>query len=820
RGSAAGSLVSYAIGITDVDPVEYDITFERFLNPERVSMPDIDLDFEDARRDEVIRWVTEKYGSEHVAQIVTFGTLGAKAAIRDAARVMGYQPFEADKLCKAIPGGPGWTLARAMKESSEFRQIVAGESRARKLVETAQNVEGLSRHCGVHAAGIVISKEPLSEHIPLYRSGEGLPITGYEMGILEKIGLLKMDFLGLSNLTVLAKAVENIESSHADLSDEERSAHPILNGGVPAIPFDDPKTYEMLARGETVGVFQLESAGMRRNIMELKPQSVRELAAMVALYRPGPMEHIPRYVDYKFGRKQPEVLHDRVTPILEETYGVIVYQDQVLKVVQALAGFSLGKADVLRRAMGKKNLDDMERMQGEFMDGCEANGVDRKIATKVWNLLLPFAGYAFNKAHSVCYAIIACQTAYLKANYPVEYMAALLAVYRTKEDRVTTFIEECKRQKIAVLQPDVAMSHAGFTIERSDGDKAVRFGMGAIKNVGEGLVRRIIEARKDGPFQHLYDFCARTREGGLNRLALESLIKAGALDSVEPNRNKLLNNVESAITYADRDVRARKVGQEALFGDSEPATALEFPQLPDQPMPERGQVLSWEKAVMGIYVSDHPLRGYERTLAAESSHPCSAVRELQEGARVTLAGVISSMREITTRRGDKMATMVVEDFSGQASCLVFPQKFAVLHSKIEKDTVVTVKGSVKHRQRPGSPELEIEVAVDDVQKITAPMAFSDPDGTVAGSLRLRVLRATRAELAGLKALIAENSGDYEVVLQFGDDPSAQPMILLERVAASDDLVRRIKQVLSRCEADLVHNGQRPQTKEPAVAGAR
>ncbi len=816
RGSAAGSLVSYAIGITDVDPIEYDLTFERFLNPERVSMPDIDLDFEDARRDEVIKWVTEKYGKERVAQIVTFGTLGAKAAMRDAGRVMGYQPIEVDKLCKIIPTGPGWSIDRAIKESSEFRTIVASDSRMKKLVDTAKSVEGISRHCGVHAAGIVISKEPLSEHIPLYRSSDGLPITGYEMGILEKVGLLKMDFLGLSNLTVLARTIENIQATHDHLAQEEKQQHPVLSGGVDAIPLDDTKTYDMLSKGDTIGVFQLESAGMRRNIIELKPQNVRELAAMVALYRPGPMEHIARFVDNKFGRRQPEVPDERMRPILEETYGDIVYQDQVLKLVQALAGFSLGKADILRKAMGKNELATMEKMRDEFLQGCNTNGVDTKVANKVWELLLPFAGYAFNKAHAVCYAIIAAQTAYLKANYPVEYMAGLLAVYRTVQDRVTTFIEECRRQNIAVLPPSVNLSSVDFMIEKSEGVNAIRFGLSAIKNVGEGLVRFIMKARAEKPFEHLFEFCARTREGGLNKLALESLIKAGALDCIDPNRNTLLKGMEAAIEYANRSVREKLTGQDSLFGGEQTSSELRLPTLPVEPMPTRSEILSWEKEVMGIYVSDHPLRGYERTLKETASHPCQAVAELQEGTRIRLAGVVCALREVTTRRGERMATLTIEDFTGQANCMLFPQSYAKLRTRIDRDAVVCVKGTVKHRQRPGASDVEVEVAVDDVEEVTAKPYVPSLDDSIAGSLVVKVNSATKAELFELKRLIEENPGDYEVVLQF----AAEPVVLLHRVAANADFVRRVKRVVSSCEADLMEHRRRPQRTEQATPLAR
>ncbi|MBC8065412.1 MAG: DNA polymerase III subunit alpha, partial [Chlorobia bacterium] len=569
RGSAAGSLVSYCVGITDVDPVEYDLTFERFLNPERISMPDIDMDFEDARRDEVIQYVNERFGSDHVAQIITFGTLGAKAAIKDAGRVLGYTPQETDRLCKVIPTLPGWSIDRAISEVAEFRDMVNSDPRMKSLIETAKSVEGISRHAGVHAAGVVISRDPLVDYVPLFRGNDGQPVTAYEMGILEKIGLLKMDFLGLSNLTVLARAVENIKRTRD------------IDLDILKFPDNDDATFEMLARGETIGVFQLEGGGMTRYVTQLKPNSVRELAAMVALYRPGPMEHIPRFIDTKFGRVQPSYLVEAMQPILEETYGIIVYQDQVLKLVQAIAGFTLGKADVLRRAMGKKDAQAMAEMKTEFMAGIADHGVSPANGEKIWEMLLPFAGYAFNKAHAVCYAILAYQTAYLKANYPVEYMAALLAVYRSKEDRVIAFIEECRRKKIKVLPPDVNAPSVDFQIEHGT---SIRFGLVAIKGVGESIVEAIIKERESaGSFRHLFEFTDRVKTAGLNKTALEALIKAGALDGIDPNRRKLLNVAEAALMFADSANKNRLAGQDSLFGGGKESesSAISFPVLPD-----------------------------------------------------------------------------------------------------------------------------------------------------------------------------------------------------------------------------------------------
>jgi DNA polymerase III subunit alpha len=789
RGSAAGSLVSYCIGITDVDPVEYDLTFERFLNPERISMPDIDMDFEDARRDEIIQYVTDRFGSDHVAQIVTFGTLGAKAAIKDAGRVLGYTPQQTDKLCKAIPTLPGWSIDRALKEVAEFRDIVASDPAYGSLIESAKSVEGIARHAGVHAAGVVISRDPLVEYVPLSRGNDGQPVTAFEMGILEKIGLLKMDFLGLSNLTVLARAVENIRRTND------------IDIDILKLPEQDEATFEMLARGETIGVFQLEGGGMTRWVTQLKPNSIRELAAMVALYRPGPMEHIPRFIDTKFGRAKAEYLADAMRPILEETYGIIVYQDQVLKLVQAIAGFSLGKADILRRAMGKKDVQAMEEMMTEFMAGTAAHGIKDESAKKIWEMLLPFAGYAFNKAHAVCYAILAYQTAYLKTHYPVEYMAALLAVYRSKEDRVIAFIEECRRKKIAVLQPDVNQSGMDFEIENGS---SIRFGLIAIKGVGGGVVDAIIADRKEnGPFRHLFELADRLKPAGLNKTALEALIRAGALDGIDPNRRKLLHMAEAALMFAENANKNRLAGQDSLFGGTETGPAsVSYPILPDAEVEGRTERLAMEKEVLGIYVSDHPLRGHESTLRAASSHSCEAIAELDENSFVKLAGVIAGLRTIVTKsKGERMATLILEDFSGQAGLIAFPATYAKLKDFMIKDTVVQVTGYVMHREMRG--EKSIEIRIEDVKPLEPVLDFGRPKETNAeGLVQIKIKRATPRQLLQLKQIIDENPGSYEVTIEILTEESAAPIELIQHVKPSTEFKEQVEKQVANAKVNV------------------
>jgi DNA polymerase-3 subunit alpha len=788
RGSAAGSLVSYTVGITDVDPVDYDLTFERFLNPERISMPDIDMDFEDARRDEIIDWVTERFGEDHVAQIITFGTMGAKAAIKDCGRVLGYLPQETDRLTKAIPNVPGMTLDKAYKESAEFREMIDADRRWTDLFATAKSVEGMSRNSGVHAAGIVISRDPLVDYVPLYRGNDGQAVTAYEMGILEKIGLLKMDFLGLSNLTVLAKAVENIKQSTGQVIDPRNA------------PEEDDKTWEMLARGETTGVFQLEGGGMTRWCVQLKPQSVRELAALVALYRPGPMGEIPNYIDYKFGRQKPSYLDERMVPILQETYGVIVYQDQVLKLVQALAGFTLGKADILRRAMGKKDAKAMADMKVEFRAGTDANNIPAESAEKIWELLLPFAGYAFNKAHAVCYAILSHQTAWLKANYPVEYMAALLAVYRTKEDRVTAFIEECRRMKIAILPPDVNRSLSDFSIETgSKGQQVIRFGMGAIKGVGDGIVEAIIKEREEnGPFSHLYEFCERIRPHGMNKTALDALVRSGALDSINANRATLIEHAEAALMYADNMTRNRLAGQDSLFGgpSDEVEQAISYPVLPEAEPLGRTDKLAMEKEMMGIYVSDHPLRGLERVLQQNASHSCAQIEEMDDNQSVKLAGVIAQARTILTKSGKRMMSLTLEDFTGVARCIVFAGTLEKFRDVLVKDNVVTIQGETTISERGGERTTEIRLYEAKPLEGTFDLNLLETAGQV-GSMTIRVQRATESHMRRLFELLKDHKGDHEVFIQVEPRDQYPPIPIQMMVKPNDILKGQISKLFGR-----------------------
>ena len=700
RGSAAGSMASYCVGITDVDPLEYGLTFERFLNPERLSMPDIDMDFEDHRRQDVIDYVVAKYGREHVAQIVTFGTLAARAAIRDCGRAMNKMPMaEVDKLCKMIPTLPvGMKISKALEVNPEFKAAVSGNHLAKELIDTALRLEGLTRHDSVHAAGVVISAEPLVDNIPVQRADDGVGlVTGYPANVLEKIGLIKMDFLGLANLTILARAVKNVKRSHN------------IDIDVLKLPLDDRRTYDLLGRGECSGVFQLEGGQMRRYIAELKPNNVGEVAAMVALYRPGPMAQIPRYIRCKLGMEKIVYPHPALEPILKETYGVIVYQDQVLRIVQAVAGFSLGQADILRKAMGKKSIKELVQQRENFMAGTKEKGIlDETTAAYIFDLIEPFAGYAFNKAHAFCYALVAYQTAYLKANYPVDYFAALMAVQADDTDKLVAFIEDAKRthleeygQRIEILPPDVNDSDADFVGK----DAAIRFGLLAIKNVGKAPIESVLAARKKngGRFTSLHDFCAGVHEFGLtSKGAIETLIKAGALASIEKNRARLLAGLEGALSSAATIARDRKSGQVSMFGDDSDSESLAHvaPPLPDAEPLKPNEITAMEKELLGLYLSDHPLDQYANAVKAHITHTIDDCRGLGDKEEIVVAGVLTNVRPYYTKgKNELMYFLTLEDKSGTISVSVFPRSAATLTEVPQKDSVVLVKGKTSHRDR-------------------------------------------------------------------------------------------------------------------------
>lgn len=793
RGSAAGSLVSYCIGITDIDPIAYGLTFERFLNPERVQMPDIDMDFEDTRRDEVIRYVMEKYGEDRVAQIGTFGTLGAKQAVRDVAKALGIPSQTVDEIARLIPTGPKVTIASALADNPDLQARIDNDPRLQELVEIAKRVEGVARHMSTHAAGVVISREPLAEHVPLARVNDGPPVTQYDMGSLEKIGLLKMDFLGLTNLTILAKTLRNIEQTRGERID------------LRSIPLDDRKTFEMLGQGDTTGVFQLESQGMRRNIAELKPTNVRELAAMVALYRPGPMDHIPQFIRSKLGIEPIKHPHPLLEPILNETYGVIVYQDQVLEIVRALAGFTLGQADILRRAMGKKKVEDMEKMRTKFVEGAVRNGIDKAKAIELFRLIEPFAGYAFNKAHAVCYAMVAYQTAYLKANYPVQYFAALMASHFDKQDKVVQYVEECRRRNIQILPPDINRSDVDFTVE----GEAIRFGLGAIKNVGRAAVEVILRARADGPFSSLFDFCVRTLklQNNFGKSTVEFLIQAGAFQSLVPNRNRLLSALDDTWSAAQRGAHNRRIGQESLFAGGQ-MLEVEEPPLPDVPELSREQRLAYEKDLLGVYLADHPLRSLQMRMRQMGILPCNQLAEMADGAQARIAGVIINVRAVRTKRGDRMAIVTIEDLSGTMSVAAFPNVYEEHKSLLTKDNVVIIEGKVKHRDRLRADDQEggetlVEMVCDKVHPLAngnSPDKNGDGNGNgkhTARTLHIRLTPVHRAALRVLREILTRQPGDARLVLHVDAGKKRFRVISPLSVDISDSTQRDLQRIVGR-----------------------
>jgi len=679
RGSAAASIVLYCLEITDIDPLSYRLVFERFLNVERREMPDIDMDFADDRRDEVIRYVAEKYGYDHVAQIITFGTLGAKAAIRDVGRALGLTYADVDRVARLVPNAPHMTIERALSENPEMHNIYEMEEDVRRLVDTARQVEGIARHASTHAAGVVIAGEPLVEHLPLQRPTRGnrpevageneIPMTQFAMEQVAEIGLLKMDFLGLVNLTILDQAVKIIRQVRGEEID------------IKNLPDGDPKTYGMLSEGETFGVFQLEGPGMRRSIQELKPTSIVELAAMVALYRPGPMQHIPTFCRAKHGLEAIRYPHADLADILDETYGVIVYQDQVLLIAQKFAGYTLGEADIMRKAMGKKIASVMGAEKDRFIGGAVARGYKKADAQQIFDLIEPFAGYAFNKAHAVSYATIAYQTAYLKANYAAEYMTAVLMLASSHptgaQERIAAAVAECAKLGIRVLPPDVNHSGVNFSIERlENGESAIRFGLAVIKNVGEGAVEGIVAGREDkGAYASLEDLCRRAILKNLNRRALESLIKAGALDSLG-DRGTLLANVERILSLAQREQRLQDSGQTTMFDLFGATVDTPLPKLElESAEVRRAELLAWEKELLGVYLSEHPYTAAASTLAEHVTAVCSEVSAELAGRDVVLAGTVAGTRQILTREGKTFCAAMIEDLSGNVEVTVWSDQF-------------------------------------------------------------------------------------------------------------------------------------------------
>ncbi|HHW03726.1 MAG TPA: DNA polymerase III subunit alpha [Thermoanaerobacterales bacterium] len=684
RGSAAGSLVAYCLHITNIDPLKYNLLFERFLNPERVTMPDIDVDFCYERRQEVIDYVVKKYGEDKVAQIVTFGTMAARAAIRDVGRVLGYPYGEVDTIAKMVPMELGITIDSALTLNPELKKLYEEKDRVRKLLDIARALEGFPRHASTHAAGVVISKDPLVEHVPLHKMGDSNVATQYTMTALEELGLLKMDFLGLRTLTVIRDALNIIRHTR----------HVEIN--LDRLPLDDKKVYEMLSQGNTAGVFQLESSGMQNLLKELKPEVFEDVIAIIGLYRPGPLGSgaAEDFIKSKNGAKSINYLHPLLKPILSETYGIILYQEQAMKIAQELAGFSLAQADILRKAMGKKKQDVMDAQRASFIEGCVKNNIDRETAAKIFDDISYFAGYGFNKAHTAAYAVIAYQTAYLKAHYPVEFMAALLNSVMDNSDKIAFYVNECRHMGINVLPPDINESFDTFTVI---GDK-IRFGLTAVKNVGQGVARAIIEERKNGGrFSSFWDFAARvSRE--LNKKVLESLIKSGAMDSLGARRSQLLKVYEGVLSRVQKQEKQMK-DQISLFDIVDgPAPADDI--LPDIPEYPEAELLAMEKEMLGLYISGHPLQEFEKQLLNVTTF-CSKnlyEEDNKDNLQVVVGGIITGVRTKATKSEKIMAFINLEDLTGSMEIIVFPQTYERYHGLLRPDSKVIIKGRVNFKE--------------------------------------------------------------------------------------------------------------------------
>jgi DNA polymerase-3 subunit alpha len=683
RGSAAGSIVAYALKISDVDPLRYGLFFERFLNPDRITLPDIDTDFCYERRDEVIEYVREKYGADRVAQIVTFGTMAARAAVRDVGRVMGVPLPDVDRIAKLIPNIPTSpvSIRQAIDTVPELGSLYQRDATARNLLDTAMRVEGLARHASTHAAGVVIAPGPITDYAPLVRLNDSDVNTQYSMGWVEKVGLLKMDFLGLRTLTVIDRASGEIRrTTGAEFRIED-------------IPLDDPHTYELLSSGQTSGVFQLESAGMRRYIAELKPTRIEDVIAMVALYRPGPMDWIHDFINAKHGRRTITYLHPRLEPILAETYGIAVYQESIMQICRDLAGYSASQADEMRKVIGKKRKELVPAERAKFIAGCVRNGMEEQLAKRIWQFIEPFAGYGFNKAHSVCYGLLAYRTAWLKANHPLEFMAALLTSVKNNADKVAEYLAECAQMRLRILPPDVNESGTDFTVATG----AIRFGLGAVKNVGEGAIRELIERRAPSGYESLAQLCVRVDTRQVNKRVLESLIKAGALDEAPGNRAEKLAGIEAALDYGQRLAAERDSGQTSLFSGSAGAE-IEVPPLPRRPELSPTERLALEKETIGVYISGHPLSGKERELRRKTTITVSGLRELAEDTAVVVGGVITTSRRVVTKAGGQMLVARLEDRTGAIEIVVFPNWFAQVAPVLVDDAVVVIKGKVKERR--------------------------------------------------------------------------------------------------------------------------
>ncbi|KRG14528.1 DNA polymerase III subunit alpha [Lederbergia galactosidilytica] len=764
RGSAAGSLVAYLLGITDADPIKHQLLFERFLNPERISMPDIDIDFPDHRRDEVIEYVMKKYGRNHVAQIITFGTFAAKAAMRDTARVFGLTSAELEELSKLIPSRLGISLKQALQESDGLQKFVQQTERNRMLFETALILEGLPRHTSTHAAGVVIAEQPLTELIPLQGAETGTYLTQFPMGDLEEIGLLKMDFLGLRNLTLLEQIMRNVEKN----TGKKLS----LN----QIPFTDEKTFALLQKGDTSGIFQLESDGMRKVLRELKPTEFEDIVAVNALFRPGPMENIPEYIACKHGKKQVYYPHPDLRPILELTYGVIVYQEQIMQIAATMAGFSLGEADLLRRAVSKKKKAELANERIHFVQGALNKGHNEQTANQIYDLIVRFANYGFNRSHAVAYSYIAWQLAYLKAHYPKEFMAALLTSVIGNDHKVAKYIHEAKQLGIKILPPSINASQYPF-IATAEG---IRFSLGAIKGIGVAALREITQHRKR-PYRDLFDFCMRVSPKAVNRKVLEGLVYAGALDEFGYDRGTLLATLDVALEHAE--LMRPSTGSDLFADDKEFQIQPKYVEVDPLEMADK---LFYEKYYLGLYISDHPTSIYQKQFSAAQVTP---LIQMQPGLRNVAAGVyITNVKKIRTKKGDQMAFVKMSDPSGELEGVIFPEAFRKFEDLCQEGEVVLVIGNAEQREN------HIQLIINRLQN---PKTLKELDPEKRANLYIKIPRDLQQSdiLYELRAILEKYSGETIVVLHYERTKRTIKLGDKDRVDPSTPCLEELKQLL-------------------------
>ncbi|MHB8846684.1 MAG: DNA polymerase III subunit alpha [Nitrospirota bacterium] len=792
RGSAAGSLVAYCLRITDLDPIPYNLLFERFLNPERISMPDIDVDFCQDRRDEVIKYVTEKYGPDHVTQIITYGTMMAKGVIRDVGRVLDIPYAEVDKLAKLVPNVLNITLQKAIEQEPKLKEITKKDARMAELLEIALHLEGQVRHASKHAAGVVISQEPLTEYLPLYKTAKDEVMTQFDMKGVEKIGLVKFDFLGLRNLTVIRKAEDliNLRLQKAPLEHSDPFT-------VSRLPLDDAKTYEFLGTGDTAGIFQLESGGMRDLVLKMKPQCFEDIIALLALYRPGPLNSgmVDDFVKRKRGSTK--IVYDlpQLEPILKDTYGVIVYQEQVMQIARTLAGYSLGGADLLRRAMGKKDPEVMRKEKVPFLEGAKKQGIDPRKAEAIFDLMAKFAEYGFNKSHSAAYALVSYQTAYLKTHFPVEYMAALLTSEVQDTDKVVKYIYEAREMGITILPPDVNESRWDFTvIEAHERDAvepgstigSVRFGLAAVKNVGISAIEAIIEARETkGAFTSLADFCKKVDQRKVNRRVIEALIKCGAFDGTGARRAQMMEAIDMMMDQATRHQEQEAIGQFSIFASLDDQ---QEPALPNVPEWKENQLLAFEKESVGFYITGHPLAAFQADIKRYASHTTETLEGVPDGKEISICGIIAGIKPKVTKKGDKMAILNLEDLTGTIEVVVFPDLYATANHMLLTDTPLIVAGQYETSEQGGKIKATRLHLLSEVKK----------RGTTRVDIHLSSTGLTQDDLIKVKEVLLRHRGEIPVFLRLQNQSRQDSLISVGReirVNPSDRLIAEIESLL-------------------------